>query len=186
MALITCPECGKEISDKSNQCIHCGYPLELIKNQSISDPADPNGMNICPKCGTIGKYVKCPTCQVDMINCHCTESQWTDMLLKGDGSLERWEKEMARLYAINNEQFDKEAYNKQRQEQAEEDAYYNELIKNAPDVVNPSKIQCPYCKSTNTKKITTTSKAVHTALFGIFSMGRNSKQWHCDNCGSDF
>lgn len=47
-------------------------------------------------------------------------------------------------------------------------------------------VQCPYCKSTNTKKITTTSKAVHTALFGIFSMGRNSKQWHCDNCGSDF
>ena len=27
MALINCPECGKEISDKSKQCIHCGYPL---------------------------------------------------------------------------------------------------------------------------------------------------------------
>lgn len=27
MALIKCPECGKEISDKSKQCIHCGYPL---------------------------------------------------------------------------------------------------------------------------------------------------------------
>ena len=25
-----------------------------------------------------------------------------------------------------------------------------------------------------------------TALFGIFSMGRNSKQWHCDHCNSDF
>lgn len=47
-------------------------------------------------------------------------------------------------------------------------------------------IECPYCHSTNTKKITNTSKAVHTALFGIFSIGRNSKQWHCNNCGSDF
>lgn len=28
MALIKCPECGKEISDKSSQCIHCGYPLQ--------------------------------------------------------------------------------------------------------------------------------------------------------------
>ena len=28
MALIKCPECGKEISDKSIQCIHCGYPLQ--------------------------------------------------------------------------------------------------------------------------------------------------------------
>lgn len=27
MALIKCPECQKEISDKSKQCIHCGYPL---------------------------------------------------------------------------------------------------------------------------------------------------------------
>lgn len=27
MALIKCPECGKEISDKSPVCINCGYPL---------------------------------------------------------------------------------------------------------------------------------------------------------------
>lgn len=27
MALICCPECGKEISDKSTMCIHCGYPI---------------------------------------------------------------------------------------------------------------------------------------------------------------
>lgn len=28
MALIICPECKKEISDKSVQCIHCGYPIQ--------------------------------------------------------------------------------------------------------------------------------------------------------------
>ena len=27
MALIKCQECGKEISDKSSTCIHCGYPI---------------------------------------------------------------------------------------------------------------------------------------------------------------
>lgn len=27
MALINCPECGKEISDKSEKCVHCGYPV---------------------------------------------------------------------------------------------------------------------------------------------------------------
>jgi len=47
-------------------------------------------------------------------------------------------------------------------------------------------VKCPYCQSIDTKKITTTSKAVHTALFGIFSISRNSKQWHCNQCGSDF
>ena len=28
MALIKCPDCGKEVSDKANACIHCGYPIE--------------------------------------------------------------------------------------------------------------------------------------------------------------
>ena len=47
-------------------------------------------------------------------------------------------------------------------------------------------VTCPYCKSTNTKKITNTSKAVHTALFGIFSIGRNSKNYRCINCKSEW
>lgn len=29
MAIINCNDCGKEISDKSNACIHCGMPLEV-------------------------------------------------------------------------------------------------------------------------------------------------------------
>lgn len=32
MALINCPECGKEISDKSETCIHCGYPINKKNN----------------------------------------------------------------------------------------------------------------------------------------------------------
>ena len=30
MALIKCPECGKEISDKAKTCINCGCPLEDV------------------------------------------------------------------------------------------------------------------------------------------------------------
>lgn len=29
MALIKCPECGKEISDKAPACPNCGIPLRL-------------------------------------------------------------------------------------------------------------------------------------------------------------
>ncbi len=32
MSLIKCPECGKEISDKSEKCIHYGYPLKKNYN----------------------------------------------------------------------------------------------------------------------------------------------------------
>lgn len=45
--------------------------------------------------------------------------------------------------------------------------------------------KCPYCHSTNIKKITNTSKVVNTALFGIFGQKRKH-QWHCNNCNSDF
>lgn len=38
MSLIHCPECGKEVSDKSDKCIHCGYPI--------------NNNNICKVNGT--------------------------------------------------------------------------------------------------------------------------------------
>lgn len=30
MALISCPECGKEISNKAVACIHCGCPINVI------------------------------------------------------------------------------------------------------------------------------------------------------------
>lgn len=35
MAIIKCPECGKEISDKAKSCIHCGYPIEDINTAGI-------------------------------------------------------------------------------------------------------------------------------------------------------
>ena len=38
MALISCPECGKEVSDQALACIHCGYPL-----QSFPPPSGPLG-----------------------------------------------------------------------------------------------------------------------------------------------
>ena len=37
MALITCPECSKEISDKVVSCPHCGFPLnkDAIETQKV-------------------------------------------------------------------------------------------------------------------------------------------------------
>ena len=72
MALIKCPECGREISDKAKACIHCGYPLaEYI----ITTPSETQTkINVdatiwrCPICGYVHKGVsapeKCPLCKV--------------------------------------------------------------------------------------------------------------------------
>ncbi|MBQ0046314.1 MAG: zinc ribbon domain-containing protein [Prevotellaceae bacterium] len=49
MALIKCPECGKEVSEKASSCPHCGYPLaayvENLKKGAINPeeiPAAPS------------------------------------------------------------------------------------------------------------------------------------------------
>lgn len=54
MSLIKCPECGKEVSDKAQACIHCGYPLTNNLNQ-ISCPScgalNPESNDYCDECG---------------------------------------------------------------------------------------------------------------------------------------
>lgn len=45
--------------------------------------------------------------------------------------------------------------------------------------------KCPTCQSTNLKKITVTSKAMNTALFGLFGTKRH-KTFHCNNCGYEW
>jgi len=47
-------------------------------------------------------------------------------------------------------------------------------------------IACPYCQSTNTQKISGLSKAGSVALWGIFALGKTTKQFHCNNCKADF
>lgn len=63
---------------------------------------------------------------------------------------------------------------------------HGKVVLEGKDKGNKFGVECPSCHATNVKKITNTSKAVHTAIFGIFSFSRNSKQWHCNKCGSDF
>ena len=35
--LIRCPECGKEISDQSDKCIHCGFPLNKLNKEETHE-----------------------------------------------------------------------------------------------------------------------------------------------------
>ena len=46
-------------------------------------------------------------------------------------------------------------------------------------------VKCPYCQPTNTKKIGAGGRLLSTLTFGIAS-GKMGKQWHCNNCKSDF
>ena len=49
----------------------------------------------------------------------------------------------------------------------------------------PPQVECPYCKSKNTKKLGVLSRAMSVGVFGLGS-SKLGKQWHCNNCNSDF
>ena len=38
MALVKCPECDKNISDKAESCPHCGYSFEKKANNNLFEP----------------------------------------------------------------------------------------------------------------------------------------------------
>lgn len=58
MGLIKCPDCGKEISDKSLYCLNCGCPVKQGEAPKKSQPSCPNcgnpmerGNTVCSECG---------------------------------------------------------------------------------------------------------------------------------------
>ena len=53
MALISCPQCGTQISDKAEKCIHCGYILKEQPKHLCEDCGAeiPEGATVCPTCG---------------------------------------------------------------------------------------------------------------------------------------
>ena len=78
------------------------------------------------------------------------------------------------------------------------DGLYSKNVRNAADFIieenKKSSVQykdethipkCPTCGSTDIKKISGISKATSVALWGILSQ-KVKKQWHCNNCSSEW
>lgn len=159
MSLIKCPECNKDISDKAKCCPNCGY--ELPQNEKMYQGI------YCPKCldsrYRIHENEKCWLCKIEMKN--SIQGTIDEVEHYGDNH-----PELKKSF-----EFDEEAYQTRINWVP---VSYSSSINNI--------VKCPYCKSFNTKKISGMSKAGSVALFGIFAMGKVSKQWHCNNCNSDF
>ena len=69
MALIKCPECGKEISDAAVKCPGCGYPLKAEQKKKerearINQPVE------CPECHNMVEphLSECPNCGYKLKN----------------------------------------------------------------------------------------------------------------------
>ena len=46
MALIKCPECGKEISSEADACIHCGFPIKKKQKRRLSTTERKGGCDL--------------------------------------------------------------------------------------------------------------------------------------------
>lgn len=63
--------------------------------------------------------------------------------------------------------------------------YFNRINQHTIKQSTKHNIHCPYCNSSNVTKIGTVNRAVSVGMFGVASK-KIGKQWHCDNCKSDF
>ena len=63
--------------------------------------------------------------------------------------------------------------------------YCQNLVNEKASKNQPPTITCPYCQSTDTKKISVISRSMSFGFFG-FGSSKVGKQWHCGKCGSDF
>lgn len=74
MALINCPECGRQVSTQAEKCPGCGFPIGKLNQQSNysqiqGQPVQmqtcpqcglvhPVSLSICPRCGAMARYEK--------------------------------------------------------------------------------------------------------------------------------
>lgn len=154
-------------------------------------------LHYCKKCGRVVEIHTDKTGYKDDTCDYCKskvfpvpEKYWLDGL---DFLITNEQEELLREELVKTApEFDEYLFNhrdsdlQQRWAKTEAALEHGKAVLEGRDKGNNFGVECPYCHATNVKKITITSKTVHTAIFGIFSMGRNSKNFHCNNCNSDF
>lgn len=210
MALINCPECGKEVSDKSKQCIHCGYPINNIesKKYNINVIAYPEYLDKNHKDYEHYESIK-RTVVISEISRNL-RYKMSSLLIENDYIENRFKekgnntglrkfkgppytafynlsKECAEFVGdiIKNSKFDKKALQIEIVESDDISNQDDSLLQDEFEkykLRKESLIKCPTCGSTNTQKISTTSKVVGAATFGLFSKTARS-QFKCNHCG---
>lgn len=146
-------------------CKNCGYVFE--------------GYNV-PR--LVQKGI-CPICKNKLFETKEPISYFQGRIEK---SMPTWE-DVVRYKYLKKVKLDDNLSSKRSKNEKEKQEYEINKFKNNYTQNNYTKptITCPYCQSTNTKKIGVVGRSVSFGLFG-FGSGKVGKQWHCNNCNSDF
>lgn len=175
MALINCPECNKEISDKAEICIHCGYPIKSNKEINMQlykiqfkkfcnhSMYSKNRLKVV---GFVNKIYNKYEPYAEHINLNKEYIIFDGISKKSAELVKRFFESKGCIIEILHSNF----------------TNLSEIDKKIISVYEESVIRCPTCGSTNTEKISATSKVVGAATFGIFSKTAKS-QFKCNHCG---
>lgn len=135
----------------------------------------------CKKCARVEDFwswqsdIQCETCHVDMISTGIDASK-----IVGEED-RRMREYIAEEIARKNPEYDPAL----EAERKEKDAASLHAMCVAEATASRYVPKCPTCGSPKIHKISTASKVASVALVGIFSR-KVHKQWHCDNCGSEW
>ena len=157
-----CPVCNKTGQNSMDWCFN-EKSIEFLKGYHIFEPD-----------GGFGKI--CPSCKKGVLEDSIITYEELEIIQDVSDSDRQFLEAMIELkkndpieYQLKISQFKANLKQQVSNKKVEED----------------NKVHCPYCNSTNVNKISGLSKAGSIAMFGIFSR-KAHKQWHCNNCKSDF
>ena len=187
MALIKCPECGKEISDKAPACIHCGFPLSELKKEGTCKI---NGQEVdiirikelynslpdeCKK--IIYKNCRTNASKIEKYTCSCSPDTYTV-----EESNKIYDIYMDMKYPIQKQfhWFDSDTYlvYKFLIECIDHNFEYFEFnTSDYPSPVSQNQLRCPKCGSTSI----TTEEEGYSLLTGFW--GASRKHNLCQKCG---
>lgn len=179
MALINCPECNKQISDKANSCPHCGYPINNFSSKTNDDNYDVLMTFVDTRKQRnvhVIKFLR-ESKGISLSEAHNLVTN-TPCKIFNNISLSEAKQIEQSLLRFNCEVMIKKSTNEVKPENKQSDSnqihnYYTQ---------ESLKPKCPHCSSTNLHNISTTSKVIHGVAFGLFSKTARS-QFECNNCG---
>ena len=157
MALIKCSECGKEISDKAKSCPNCGCPIgdDKYKIVIVSYETDTSAL--------------------------AGISDTFEYDLDYDNGMEILNNLPYTIFECDTQEEAETYVKKLKSSRWGLDIELIDPNGKSLYIDNSNTIKCPTCGSTSVSRISTASKAIGVATFGMFS-NKRKKTFHCNHC----
>ena len=142
----------------------------------------------CKKCGRIILFII-----EDKLECDCCHSKAypvPDEFLVGESKMvinKSLKQQFINEYIKTSPEFDQYLFDHRDEILEKQSAEFDAKMAHGKAILEEQgrRVTCSYCGSSNVKEIGLLNRSVSTELWGLGSK-KIGKQWHCNNCGSDF